>query len=100
MRRLLVILTVLVAMTCVGSADDGRKIVKKVAPVYPAMARQYQIAGAVKLEVTIAADGSVRNTKVIAGHPLLTGAAVEAVSHWHYEPGPETVGTVVINFSK
>jgi protein TonB len=78
----------------------GRKVIKRVAPVYPQVAKQYQISGSVKLEVTVAPDGSVRSTKVIAGHPMLTSAAVDAVSHWRYEAGPEVVETVVVNFSR
>jgi TonB family protein len=88
-------------MSLMGVAEQGsRKVVKRVMPVYPQNAKQYQISGAVKLEVTIAADGTVRNTKVVAGHPLLTSAAVAAVSQWRYESGTEETESVVINFNK
>ncbi len=38
------------------------------------------------VEATVTADGTVDKVKVISGPPLLTDAAVEAVSHWKYEP--------------
>ncbi len=100
-KHLMVLLVAVLAMACASAAEEsGRKLVKKVIPVYPQNAKQYQITGAVKLEVTVGADGSVRSTKVVAGHPLLTGAAVEAVSRWKYEAGAENVQTVVVNFGK
>lgn len=99
-QRTLLLIAVF-GMSLMGVAEQGvRKVLKKVAPVYPQIARQYQISGAVKLEVTVAADGIVRNTKVVAGHPLLTSAAVAAVSQWRYEAGPEDVEIVIVNFNK
>lgn len=99
-QRTLLLIAVL-SISLMGTAEQGaRKIVKRVMPVYPQNARQYQISGAVKLEVTIAADGTVRNTKVVAGHPLLTSAAVAAVSQWRYAPGAEEVESVIVNFKQ
>jgi protein TonB len=80
--------------------DSARKIVKKVAPEYPEIAKRVGVYGLVKVEVTIAADGSVRNTKVMAGHPMLVQSATTAISRWHYEPGKEEVQTVTVDFHK
>jgi peptidyl-prolyl cis-trans isomerase A (cyclophilin A) len=55
-------------------------------PVYPAAARQAQLRGVVRLVVTIAKDGSVRDVKVVSGHPLLVPPAAEAVRKWKYRP--------------
>lgn len=100
-KRLLVVVFFLIAVSCSAFAVEGsRKIVHRVPPAYPQMARQYQISGIVKLELTVAADGSVRNTKVVAGHPMLTSAAVDAVSRWRYEPGTESVESIEVSFSK
>lgn len=69
-----------------------RKVKTKVDPRYPDIARMYQLKGIVKIEVTIAADGSVKKARVVGGNPLLAGAAMEAVRQWRYEPGgKETV---------
>lgn len=69
------------------------------APVYPELARKIGLAGTVKLQVVVAANGSVRDTKVIGGHPILVTPAVEAVKKWKFEPASaETTGTVEIKF--
>ena len=38
------------------------------------------------LEVTIGADGSVTDAKVLRSIPMLDEAALEAVRQWRYEP--------------
>ena len=40
----------------------------------------------VVVEATVTKDGTVEQVKVISGPPLLTDAAVQAISHWKYEP--------------
>ena len=61
-------------------------VVKQVAPVYPAMARQMKIAGAVTLNVTVEPDGKVSKVDVLTGNPLLVPGAVSAVKQWQYRP--------------
>jgi TonB family protein len=78
----------------------SRKPKTKVAPVYPTLARQMNVTGKVKLEITIAADGHIVSTRTIGGSPLLVGAATDAVKKWHYEPSAkETTEIVEFNFS-
>lgn len=73
----------------------ARRVRAKVDPRYPDLARQYQLSGKVRLEVTVAPDGAVKQTHVLGGNALLVGAALEAAKQWKYEPGPrETVETV------
>ena len=80
--------------------DSGsRKIKSQVQPVYPDVARRMNIHGKVKLEVTIAPDGSVKNIRCLGGHPLLVQPSQEAVAKWKYEPAPkETTMLVEVNF--
>jgi len=59
---------------------------RKVAPIYPPLAKKARVQGAVVLMVVIGTDGKVRSAKVISGHPLLTGAALDAVRQWEYKP--------------
>jgi TonB family protein len=74
--------------------------VSKVEPVYPPLARQARIQGAVVLQVTVNAQGSVENVKVVTGHPLLIQAAIDAVKNWKYEPQADTVTTIAtVNFA-
>ena len=59
-----------------------------------------RIAGTVRLQLTVAANGSVKETKVIGGHPILVTAAVDAVKKWKYETaGAESTGMVEIKFN-
>lgn len=82
-----------------GQEESSRKVKSKVAPAYPELARRMNISGVVKVEVTVAANGSVKNTKLVGGHPLLANAALEAVKKWRYEAGPqETTGIVEFHF--
>lgn len=76
-----------------------RKVVSKVAPVYPELARKLNLRGVVKLIVVIAPDGKVKSTEVLGGNPVLTQAAVDAVRKWRYEPAPQqTHGVVELRF--
>jgi TonB family protein len=80
------------------------KLIHKVDPVYPSIARQAHASGVVILEVTVAKDGSVRTVRAVSGHPLLQYSAVAAVKQWKYQPTMlggepvEVVTTVTINF--
>lgn len=54
--------------------------------VYPAPARQSRIEGVVRLHVIIAKDGTIAQTEVVSGHPLLQQAALHAVRQWVCQP--------------
>jgi TonB family protein len=82
-----------------GEVKDhgGRKVKTSVKPFYPDVARQMHITGTVKLEATVAADGKVRDTRVIGGSPMLAQEATNAVKKWKYEEAPkETIETVEV----
>ena len=89
------------ALAIPSRAQDeiSRKIKSRVAPIYPALARQMNISGIVKIQVTVATNGTVKTTKVIGGHPLLANAALDAVKKWRFDAGPEeTTGIVEFKF--
>jgi TonB family protein len=44
------------------------------------------LTGAVQLEIVVRRDGTVKEARVIGGHPLLVAAVVKAVMGWRYEP--------------
>lgn len=67
------------------SQVSKRKIMEHAAPPYPALARSMALRGVVKVEALVAADGSVKNTEVKGGHPVLAQAAVNAVRRWRWE---------------
>lgn len=84
------------------SADNSadRKVVRKTTPPYPAIARTLNLSGSVKLEVTIASNGSVKAIQVLGGNPLLAQAASTAVHDWKWEKGEhETTEQVEVRFT-
>jgi TonB family protein len=77
----------------------NRKVQRQVSPQYPALARQFNTSGIVKLSVEVAPGGEVRDVKVLGGNPLLVQAAQDAVRKWKYEPAKEsTTETVEFRF--
>jgi len=83
-----------------GQEEITRKTKSKVAPVYPELARRMNITGVVRIQVTVAANGSVKDATLVGGHPVLANAALDAVKKWRYEAGPaDTTGIVVFRFS-
>ncbi len=82
--------------------DNGevkRKVKTQVTPTYPELARRMNVHGKVRLQVTVAPDGTVKSVHALGGHPLLVGAAQDAVRQWKFEPGPkETTNLIEFNF--
>lgn len=77
----------------------ARKIVKKVLPAYPDLARQLNIKGTVKLLVTVEPNGIVKSAKDVGGNPAFVAAAMRVIGKWKFEPAPEqTTETVELKF--
>lgn len=82
-----------------GQGEIVRRAKSKVQPVYPELARKMNLTGTVKVEVVVAANGTVKDAKVVGGHPVLATAALEAVRKWRFEPASlETSGVVDFKF--
>jgi TonB family protein len=75
---------------------DTRKAMSNPDPEYPEIARRMNITGTVKMEIVIAADGTIKSTKVLGGHPLLVDAVQRALKKWKYAPGAEA--TIQVDF--
>lgn len=73
-----------------------RRVVSKIVPSYPEIARRNRIKGVVKLEVVVRTNGSVESTKVLGGNPVLIESATDAVSKWKFEPAHEETTEVVL----
>ncbi len=69
-----------------GGDVQAAKLLKKVIPVYPPLARQARVSGTVQLIGVIAKDGTIKQLQVVGGHPLLVKAALDAVRQWIYRP--------------
>jgi protein TonB len=70
----------------VGGTVQMAKLIHKVIPEYPPLAKSARISGVVHLLGIIAKDGTIRNLQLIGGHPMLSRAAIDAVEQWVYEP--------------
>jgi periplasmic protein TonB len=80
-------------------------LIKNVQPVYPALARQMRIQGAVQLLANVSKTGDITGVKLISGDSALAHAAIDAVKKWKYKPyyldgQPVEIQTqVTVNFS-
>jgi len=70
----------------VGGNVQAARIINRVQPVYPPLARQTRISGTVRLHAIIGKDGTIQSLEVMNGHPLLQQAALDAVRQWRYQP--------------
>jgi TonB family protein len=87
------------AATQTHSAD--RKVLTKIAPNFPDLARRMHVQGSVKVEVMVRPDGVVKSTRVIGGNPVLIQAAVDAVTKWKFEVlANETTEIVQLTFQQ
>jgi TonB family protein len=62
-----------------------RKVVNKVVPAYPAIARSMNLSGTVRLEALVLANGTVKSVQVKGGNPLLAQSAQNAIQGWKWE---------------
>jgi len=70
----------------VGGRVSMARLIRRVEPLYPPLARQMRVSGTVELIGIIAVDGRIRELKLRSGNPLLAPAALDAVRRWVYEP--------------
>jgi TonB family protein len=87
-----------------GGVLQGSAI-KKVQPPYPPIARSARASGAVQVQILISETGEVIEATVIAGHPLLRDAALQAARQWVFKPtelsgvAVKVQGVLTFNFS-
>lgn len=93
--RILTVCLCLVFAAGSAFAQQERRLIRRVEPIYPDLARTNRIKGAVKLRLVVGRDGRVKSAEPLGGHPLLIEAALSAVEQWKYEAaGEETKLTV------
>jgi TonB family protein len=81
------------------NSDIYRRAKVRVQPVYPDLARKMEITGVVKIEITVAPNGAVKDARVVGGHPVLAGAALDAAKKWRFEPSSaESSGVIEFKF--
>jgi TonB family protein len=73
-------------VVALSPAAAENSLIHRVEPDYPEEARNRQLQGAVVLDIHIGQDGTVQETKVVSGEPLLADAAMAAVRQWRFQP--------------
>jgi TonB family protein len=82
------------------TSEGARKVVTKVVPQIPSLARSLHLQGNVRADVLVAANGKVKSVEVKGGHPLLGQAAQTALIQWTWEPAShETHESVELRFN-
>lgn len=80
-------------------------LIRKVVPVYPALAKSARVQGTVEFTAIISRQGTIENLQLVRGHPLLVQAAKDAVLQWRYRPTllngqpVEVVTDIIVNFT-
>jgi len=78
------------------------RLLVRVIPQYPPIARQTHTEGDVVLQIAVDKTGAVTDAKVLSGPTVLRMAAIGAVRRWKYEPLDEALNsakmTVTIQF--
>jgi TonB family protein len=68
--------------------EEKRHAKNLVQPTVSDLARRLNLTGTVKIEVTIAPDGTVKRSRVLGGHPVLAVDAQRAAERSTFDPGP------------
>jgi TonB family protein len=76
-------------------SESGRKVVSKVVPQYPNIARSMKIQGIVRADVLVAPNGKVTSIEVKGGHPLLAQSAQDALRQWKWEAAAHETHEIV-----
>jgi TonB family protein len=69
-----------------SSKGAEKRLISKVAPVYPKQAKASGVEGTLVLKVLVSDSGKVANVSLIEGNPILATAAMHAVRQWRYRP--------------
>jgi TonB family protein len=78
---------------------ENRKIVNRVTPQYPEIARGMNLSGSVKADVLVAPNGTAKLVEVKGGHPILVRAAQDAIYKWKWVPAAhETREAIEVRF--
>jgi TonB family protein len=82
-----------------SSNEISRKLVRKVEPRYPELARRMNLGGTVKVVAVVAPDGTVKKVEALGGSPLLVEAAPRAITQWKFAVGADSRETVELHFT-
>jgi periplasmic protein TonB len=81
------------------------RVIRRVQPPYPVIARQAHVQGSVQVQIDISETGAVTNVTLLSGHPLLREAALQAAKQWLFIPTElngqrvRAIGLLTFNFT-
>jgi protein TonB len=81
------------------------RVLRRVEPPYPVIAKQARIQGSVQVQIDISETGAVTNVTLLSGHPLLCDAALKAAKQWLFIPTElngqrvRAIGLLTFNFT-
>ena len=91
--------------TTVGGRLRPPKLLSSTTPTYPLEASRARVQGIVVIDALVDENGKVTEMKVLSGPAALTGAAMDSLRGWKYEPaqlGGQPIATHVkvnVNFN-
>lgn len=68
------------------TSGEERKVLTRVDPDYPDALKKLYIGGVVRVEIVVAANGTVKSTKLLGGSPILGQSTMKAIKQWKYAP--------------
>lgn len=68
------------------SQIDASKLISRVEPTYPVLAKQIGKSGKVELRAIIGEDGTIQSLEAVGGDPMFFASAMQAVKQWRYTP--------------
>jgi periplasmic protein TonB len=81
------------------------RVLRRVQPPYPVIAKQAHIQGSVQVQIDISETGVVTNVTLLSGHPFLRDAAMQAAKQWLFIPTElnglpvRAIGLLTFNFT-
>ncbi len=82
-----------------GQAQDQpqatRKVLVRITPSYPELARKAYLSGTIRVVATVAPDGRVKATKALGGNPVLIDAAEQALEKWKWAAAPTDTQEII-----
>ena len=68
------------------SQIDASRLVSRIEPIYPVLAKQIGKSGKVELHAIIGEDGTIQSLEAVGGDPMFFASARQAVKQWRYTP--------------
>jgi len=83
-----------------ASSDNTRRVVRKLVPNYPELAKRMNLTGTVRVLATVAPDGTVRSVEAMGGSPVLIKATEDSLYKWKFASAAvETKEIIELHFN-